>query len=224
MAERAAARKSFHKYPTPSNKTLYNKTSKKTKETLSEVEKSSWGHFLSSLGPQTPSSRVWKNFKCMKGRAPNSIIPFSNRKDESQDPKQSAEMLAQHYRKNFSNQTTPPNKQFSYVGIACRDITNQHYNRPLEYHEQGSEIEAPETKSSTGKDLIHNHFLTNLSRRTRSKLLQICNKIDVEGCIPSDWKIADIIQIQKPGKDPENPATYRLISLLSCVEKLMERM
>ena len=28
----------------------------------------------------------------------------------------------------------------------------------------------------------------------------------------------------KPGKDPANPATYRPISLLSCVGKLMERM
>ena len=94
MAERAAAMKMFHKYVTPLNKTLYNKPNKNAKETISEAKKSSWEQFLSRLGPQTPTSRVWKNFKCMKGRAPNSIIPFSNHKDEPPDPEQSAEILA----------------------------------------------------------------------------------------------------------------------------------
>ena len=60
VAERAAARKRFHKYPTPSTKTLYNKASKNAKETISEAKKSFWEKFLSSLGPQTPTSRVWK--------------------------------------------------------------------------------------------------------------------------------------------------------------------
>ena len=140
VAERAAARKRFHKYPTPSNKTLYNKANKNANDTISEAKKRSWEQFLSSLGPQTPTSRVWKFFKCMKGRAPNSIIPFSNHKDEPQDSKQSAEKFAQHYWKKISNQSTPPNKRISYVEQAFLDMTtNQDYNRQFEYHKLSSE-------------------------------------------------------------------------------------
>jgi len=40
--------------------------------------------------------------------------------------------------------------------------------------------------------------------------------------MPSIWKHAQIILILKPGK-PENPSSYRPISLLSVVGKLFEK-
>ena len=223
VAERAAARKRFYKFPTPANKTLYNKTSQKAKEIICEAKKISWEKFLSSLGPHTPTTKVWKFFKSMRGKAPISVIPFSNHKDEPQNAEQSAEMLAQHYRKNFCNVNTLQSKLNSYIELATQDPTDYEYNRPFKLHELNKEIDTLRTKSSMGKDLIHNHFLVHLPNPTRLKLLNIFNKIFEEGNIPNDWKIADIIPIQKPGKDPANPAAYRPISLLSCAGKLMER-
>ena len=51
----------------------------------------------------------------MRGKAPISVIPFSNYKAEPQNAKQSAEMLAQHYRRNFCNVNTLQSKQNSYI-------------------------------------------------------------------------------------------------------------
>lgn len=57
----------------------------------------------------------------------------------------------------------------------------------------------------------------------RLKFVEILNSIYEEGCIVNDWKLAEILPIQKPGKHPVKPAAYRPISLLSCAGKLMEK-
>ena len=42
--------------------------------------------------------------------------------------------------------------------------------------------------------------------------------------VPKDWKLATIIPIKKPNKDSMDPASYRPISLTSCICKTMETM
>lgn len=54
-------------------------------------------------------------------------------------------------------------------------------------------------------------------------LLDLFNRIFIEGRVPSTWKEA-IIPIPKPGMDASMPGNYRLISLTSCMCKLMEKM
>ena len=41
--------------------------------------------------------------------------------------------------------------------------------------------------------------------------------------MPEVWKTAHLVPVLKKGKDKTNPGSYRLITLLSCVGKLMER-
>jgi len=42
------------------------------------------------------------------------------------------------------------------------------------------------------------------------------------GVFPSDWKFARIVSIPESG-DPSNPPSYRPISILSVLSKLLER-
>ena len=51
-------------------------------------------------------------------------------------------------------------------------------------------------------------------------IICICLKFSY---FPKDWKIAKVIPINKPGKDPCLPISYRPISLLSAISKLLER-
>ena len=46
----------------------------------------------------------------------------------------------------------------------------------------------------------------------------------MKGVVPAVWKEAIVIPVPKKGKDKKNPRSYRPISLLSCVDKLLERM
>ena len=50
------------------------------------------------------------------------------------------------------------------------------------------------------------------------------NKSWDEGRLPEQWKEATIIPLLKPNKDPNNPQSYRPISLTSAICKTMETM
>jgi hypothetical protein len=77
--------------------------------------------------------------------------------------------------------------------------------------------------SSTGPDNIHNRCLKNYSKLLVQHLTNLFNSILKHGYIPASWKKANIILILKPKKDKQHPSSYRPISLLSCLGKLLER-
>jgi hypothetical protein len=62
-----------------------------------------------------------------------------------------------------------------------------------------------------------------MERPKRLKVLEIYNKIWSTEEFPCEWTEAIVIPILKPGKDPNEPTSYRQISLSSCMCKTMER-
>jgi hypothetical protein len=66
-------------------------------------------------------------------------------------------------------------------------------------------------------------MLTNLGKTAKKKVLPILNLSWKRGIVPQIWKNAIIILVLKKCKDPKDPNSYRPISLLSCLGKLLER-
>lgn len=52
----------------------------------------------------------------------------------------------------------------------------------------------------------------------------IFNAVLRTGYFPSQWKVAEIIMVPKPGKPSEQVSSYRPISLLPCLSKLFEKL
>ena len=77
--------------------------------------------------------------------------------------------------------------------------------------------------SSTGPDNIHNRCLKNSSELLVQHLTKLFNLILKQGYIPTKWKMANIILLLKPKKDKQHPSSYRPISLLICLGKLLEK-
>ena len=77
--------------------------------------------------------------------------------------------------------------------------------------------------SSSGPDNIHNRCLKNHTELLVQHLTQLLNVILDLGYIPNMWKQANIILLLKPKKDKQQPSSYRPISLLSCLGKLLEK-
>ena len=50
------------------------------------------------------------------------------------------------------------------------------------------------------------------------------NRVLLENKLPRSWREAKIIALPKPGKDPNNAASYRPISLLSVSFKVLEKL
>jgi hypothetical protein len=77
--------------------------------------------------------------------------------------------------------------------------------------------------SSPGPDNIHNRCLKNYTTLLVHNLVNLFNAIITAGHIPMIWKNANIILLLKPKKDKNQPSSYRPISLLSCIGKLLEK-
>ncbi|CAF4455321.1 unnamed protein product [Rotaria sp. Silwood2] len=77
--------------------------------------------------------------------------------------------------------------------------------------------------SSCGPDNIHNRCLKNYTELFIQHLTTLFNSILNIGYIPNEWKKANIILLLKPNKDKQHPSSYRPISLLSCLGKLLEK-
>ena len=78
-------------------------------------------------------------------------------------------------------------------------------------------------KKAPGPDGITNEMLKHLGPGAKRTLLRIYNQSWSTGIVPTIWKEAVIRPIPKMGKDKRDPSSYRPISLLSCVGKLLER-
>jgi hypothetical protein len=78
--------------------------------------------------------------------------------------------------------------------------------------------------TSPGGDNIHNGFLKALGPEHHGSILTLFNQSFQLGILPTSWKEGVVLPILKPGKDPSLPSSYRPITLLSCLGKLLERL
>jgi len=79
-------------------------------------------------------------------------------------------------------------------------------------------------RSASGSDEISNTMQRNLSPLGRRCLLHTANLSWLSGEVPATRRIAEIRPIAKPGKPPIATSSFRPISLLSCIGKLVKRL
>ena len=103
------------------------------------------------------------------------------------------------------------------------EIPTSTYNSPF-HMEELENILNNLVGNSPGIDNIHNDFLKHLPIEYIRKILKLYNLVFSSRIIPERWKIALIVPIQKPNKDKSEVSSYRPISLLPCIGKVMEKL
>ncbi|KAH8360927.1 hypothetical protein KR084_008897, partial [Drosophila pseudotakahashii] len=78
-------------------------------------------------------------------------------------------------------------------------------------------------KKAPGGDLITPKMIIELPNCAVDAICTLFNGITRLGYYPKKWKKSVVIMIPKPGKDHTIPSSYRPISLLSCLSKLLEK-
>ena len=86
-----------------------------------------------------------------------------------------------------------------------------------------SAIQKMKRKGAAGPDNIPPTFLKSLGPLALQELLSIFNASFHLADCPRIWRVAFIIPLLKAGKSPSDVASFRPISLTSCVVKLLER-
>ena len=103
------------------------------------------------------------------------------------------------------------------------DPSPLHYNLPITENEVQFNIKECSKISAPGYDKIPTVFLQKLHPRAITHFTSLLNQIFHSSTFPSNWKLAIVIPILKPNKDPTLPLFYRPISLLSTLAKILEK-
>ena len=93
----------------------------------------------------------------------------------------------------------------------------------ISLEEARSALNSCKNRSAPGPDGIPNLILKNVSDHNFATIIKLYNHCLNTGYFPRHWKMATGVMIPKPGKDTTDVNSYRPISLLNCIGKLLER-
>lgn len=167
-----------------------------------------WRGFLSKLNKNTPPTQIWNYLK----KITNPLFK-SNR-----------QMLSQSLVEEVLDRLAPPFVLFDPpTHRRGNNIRCPVFDRPFTFLELEKAFKnSPST--APGKDNYTNRMLFMLPSEAKQLLLTIFNDWKISGNISSSLKEIIICLILKPHKDKNIPESYRPISLMPCLLKLLERL
>lgn len=173
------------------------------------------------------SSPFWKLAKILKSK-PQQVPPLKINDDLLISPSEKSNAIAQHFVASHNLGSTLASPMEPVVQETMTTINNTPCyvpnNKKITLEEVKTALKNSKNMKAPGFDSIFNIVLKHLSNRTLTHLTNILNKcMDIQ-YFPSNWKCAKVVPIQKPGKDPTSPSSYRPISLLSSMSKIFEKL
>ena len=225
-ALRRRAKNKMKRQPTPQNIQNYRRLHAAARKIHKLAKRTAWRNYISSINPKTKPKDIWRiirNFKGLKNSKRSNILHNNTTVHNIQEK---SELLVKYfqstmYSQNILNYT---HEHIQIIDRAANNFHNEIYNQRFKMHELENAIETLPSDKACGIDYIHNQFLIHMPQNKRKQLLGIFNRIWRYGEVPDEWKIGLICPILKQNKDAQLVNSYRPISLLSCLSKLMEKM
>ena len=186
-----------------------------------------WQTTCSSLSPRSNPKSVHSLVRSIAG-SPSSSSSSPNF-PKCSSPRESASIYAAYLRSHFSVSQPKAlrSRARGYLTELCRATcpAESHSSfcspfSPTEFLATASNLSL---STATGPDKVAYPMLKHLPRSGMDFLLHIFNLSRSKHSFPSIWKTSSIIPIHKMGKPLDSPASFRPISLTSCVSKLFER-
>jgi Reverse transcriptase (RNA-dependent DNA polymerase)/Endonuclease-reverse transcriptase len=186
----------------------------------------SWESKLKSLSPNNNS--LWQMSRAMKNKS-NSIPPLRNSVTQEilYSNKDKANLIAETFA--GAHHLTQSPSDAATETLVTESITklnlssNDDLISEVSIDEISNIIRNLKNKKSPGHDNINNTLLKHLPRKALACLTKIFNACLILGYFPTNWKNAKVIPIFKSGLDKSLPSSYRPISLLPSMSKLLER-
>ena len=220
VQNRRKAQHAAERHPTYSNLLNLRRLTAIARNVCKNEKKQSLQDYISSLKYDTPQSQVWnkiRNFKSVY-RQPNYPIVENSKPILTSIGKGNA--FACHFQ-NASADLSVTNAFHNSINQGIKKKGNN-LGQSITMNEVESVIESLKN-TSPGLDFIPNQLIKKLNSNYLSDILTIFNQSIYTGIVPSNWKVGQVVPILKPGKSPEKCESYRPISLLSCLGKLLEK-
>ncbi|KAL4142887.1 hypothetical protein QTP88_005280 [Uroleucon formosanum] len=191
-------RKQWQLYRRPGDRKKLNFLTKKVKLRLEEHRINSYQKYLSSIHPA--NSNLWLATKRLIKPNDNKIPPLKSGNNFINTVYEKCNLFASTLENTFTLNDLNDNATINLVSqkLSEPEILPQNifpYTNPTE-------------------------IIKKLPNRKSPALFNALLKLSY---FPTNWKLATIIMIKKPGKDNTDPNNYRPISLLSSVSKIFEK-
>nr|KAG5705581.1 hypothetical protein BaRGS_034779 [Batillaria attramentaria] len=196
-----------------------------TKEKL-QATRRSWHDKTASLNMDTDMQGLWKLTKKLNDDNPSRGKTVIEQNNQLKTERAAANTFAELYQE--ASTLHMPRDRIRQVREETAELlsTDPHgtenccVSEPFTMKELKQGIRKLKSRKAPGTD----EMLKHLGPRSRTVLLQIFNQSWIAGFVPPIWKEAVIIPLPKKGKSRKDPCSYRPISLLSSVGKLLERL
>ena len=222
IKEKRKARKRWEVTRNPEHKTIYNRLSQQLRRTLATLKNESITNFLIGLSPdQNANYSLWKTCKRIKNPTTNNP-PIRNPDGSwARCDQDKANLHANHLKNVFQPNATNENFTFNFSSRPIQDNVSIKHISPKEIE---NEIKHLKNKKSPGFDQINVQMLKELPQKGIMKLTHLFNSVIRLRHFPECWKKAEVIMIHKPGKPSNEITSYRPISLLPIVAKILEKL
>lgn len=229
ISEKRRLRKKWQVSRSPYDKLLLNRAIKETKVLLNNAKNQSIQEYLQGLSPTKATEySLWKATKKLK--QPQQYIPplrkFTNTTLQwARTNKEKAELFANHladvfkpFASKITNEEEACISHFLEVPFQMDlPISNIRMTEVNKIIKNLSDKKAPGFELITGKVLKE---LPEIGLRTITLLFNAILRLQY---FPTQWKVAQIIMIRKPGKNENEVQSYRPISLLPILSKVFEK-
>lgn len=228
IADKRRLRKTWQRTRAPSDKTRLNQATRELKILLNNDKNNRIQNYLKELSASAATEySLWKATKTIN-RPQISNPPLRTTDGNwAMSNKDKAEVFARHLVDVF--QPHPPENNYD-IEKEVEQFLNEPYQLDLPpqsftVHEvQRIILTNLNPKKSPGYDLIGGRILKELSTKGLQFLTQLYNSVLRTGYFPLLWKVAQVILIPKPGKPAEEAKSYRPISLLPIMSKVLEKL
>ena len=223
IKKRRDAKKLVARTPNLTNLDNYIEAKNSFKRLISKKKKASFQNFVYELGPDTPIGKAHKKIRALKGYTPPPDNPLKVNNEVIIDDKEKAQALANFYESNSKTFTHKTLTDFpSKFKAATDNSPDTDYNSPITLHELLTALKSVRD-SAPGCDNIPYILIKNMPPDALNDLVYVYNMALSTGTFPLIWKEGTILPIHKPSKPTDDPASFRPITLLSCLGKIFER-
>jgi len=177
-----------------------------------------WITTVENVDMKSSSRRAWSTLNKLTGR--KNVSPNPN----SMNPNSVASCLLSNGK--FKN----PNKEFTrdinrqLKEAWCSPSVDQNLCSEFSADEMFSAIKTLKAGKAPGVDNLHPEFFLHMDDTCLDWLREFFNHCLKTISVPKIWKLSKVVAVLKPKKPPDNPSSYRPISLLCIPLKLYERL
>lgn len=123
----------------------------------------------------------------------------------------------------FPREILPPDNIVEHIvpiGPACASYK---FHEEFTLHELHTTLQMFRRRRGPGEYGITCQYLRNLDHILHRSRLGVCSAVWQTGAILLFWRTSVVCPLLQRGKDPHESSSYRLVSLTSCVETVMEK-